>query len=55
VVLIPVAFALSLPEPYLMLAVAMSALAIARHHQNIGRLLAGTEPRFAVGKKPGAA
>jgi glycerol-3-phosphate acyltransferase PlsY len=50
-VLIPVAFALSLPQPYVALAVAMSVLAIARHHENIGRLIAGTEPRFTLGKK----
>ena len=55
VVLIPAAFALSLPEPYLALAVAMSLLVIARHHENIGRLMAGTEPRFAARKESGAA
>jgi glycerol-3-phosphate acyltransferase PlsY len=54
-VLIPAAFALALPEPYLALAIAMSALVIVRHRENISRLMAGTEPRFAASKKPGTA
>ena len=33
------------PQVLVLMAVA-SVLIIARHHQNIGRLLAGTEPRF---------
>jgi glycerol-3-phosphate acyltransferase PlsY len=38
--------ALGLPRQYLMLAVVMSALVLLRHHENIGRLLRGEEPRF---------
>ena len=46
IVLPPAAAALSLPRPYLLLAIIMTALVLLRHAENIRRLLAGTEPRF---------
>jgi glycerol-3-phosphate acyltransferase PlsY len=38
------------PAPALALCVGVSLLVIVRHHQNIGRLLAGTESRFGARK-----
>lgn len=40
------AVALTLPPPIIVAVIAMSALSWARHHANIGRLLAGTESRI---------
>jgi glycerol-3-phosphate acyltransferase PlsY len=51
IVLVPAVAALSMPRPYVLLAIVMSALAIIRHRENIGRLMAGEEKRFEVGKK----
>ena len=34
------------PSPYVLLAIAMSALIVLRHWENIGRLLRGEEPRL---------
>jgi glycerol-3-phosphate acyltransferase PlsY len=42
----PIVAAISLPSPYLLLAILMTALILLRHHENIGRLIAGTEPAF---------
>ena len=46
IVLVPAVAALTGPRPYLMLAIAMSALVLFRHHENIRRLIAGEESRF---------
>lgn len=53
IVLPPAAAALSLPRPYLLLAIVMTALVLVRHAENIRRLMAGTEPRFQPRSKPG--
>ncbi len=47
----PAAGAMGLPRPYIGLAIAMSALILLRHHENIARLMRGEEP--AVGRKAG--
>lgn len=39
------------PAPFVLGAVLIAALIVARHHENVGRLLAGTESRFES-KKP---
>lgn len=46
IVLVPAVAALAEPRQYLILAIAMSALVLFRHHENIRRLVAGREPRF---------
>lgn len=51
IVLVPAVAALSMPRPYVLLAIVMSALVLLRHHENIRRLIAGEEKRFEVGKK----
>lgn len=40
----------SFPAPALLMCAAVALLVIIRHHQNIGRLLAGTESRFGARK-----
>ena len=40
----------SFPAPALLMCVAVALLVIVRHHQNIGRLLAGTESRYGARK-----
>jgi glycerol-3-phosphate acyltransferase PlsY len=40
----------SFPAPALLLCAAAALLVILRHHQNIGRLWAGTESRFSARK-----
>ncbi len=55
IVLVPAVAALAGPRPYLVLAIAMSALVLFRHHENIRRLIAGEEPRFGAGKGSRAA
>jgi glycerol-3-phosphate acyltransferase PlsY len=54
IVLVPAVAALSMPRPYVLLAIVMSALAIFRHRENIQRLMAGEEKRFEVGKRANA-
>jgi len=49
-VLPPAAAALNLPRHYLLLAIVMTALALLRHKDNIGRLMRGEEKPF--GSKP---
>jgi len=51
IVLVPVVAALSMPRPYILLAIVMSALVLIRHRENIRRLMAGEEKRFEIGKK----
>ena len=51
IVLVPAVAALSMPRPYVLLAIAMSALVLIRHRENIRRLIAGEEKRFEVGKR----
>lgn len=46
----PLAWAFGYPWQYLILAGAMSSLVIVRHRANIGRLLAGKEPRIELRK-----
>jgi glycerol-3-phosphate acyltransferase PlsY len=45
------------PRPYLGLAILMTALVLLRHHENIARLIKGTEPtvgrKTATGANPG--
>jgi glycerol-3-phosphate acyltransferase PlsY len=50
IVLVPAVAALGMPRPYILLAIAMSALVLIRHQENIRRLMAGEEKRFRVGK-----
>jgi glycerol-3-phosphate acyltransferase PlsY len=54
IVLVPTVAMLSMPRPYVLLAIVMSALVLIRHHENIRRLIAGEEKRFEVGKKANA-
>jgi glycerol-3-phosphate acyltransferase PlsY len=42
----PTVAALGLPNPYLLLAIVMTALVLFRHRENILRLSRGEEPRF---------
>ena len=51
IVLVPTVAALSMPRPYVLLAIVMSALVIIRHRENIRRLMAGEEKRFEVGRR----
>jgi glycerol-3-phosphate acyltransferase PlsY len=51
IVLVPAVAALSMPRPYILLAIVMSALVLIRHRENIRRLIAGEEKRFEVGKR----
>jgi acyl phosphate:glycerol-3-phosphate acyltransferase len=46
IVLPPAVAALGLPQPWLLLAIVMTALVLLRHHENIARLMRGEEPRF---------
>jgi glycerol-3-phosphate acyltransferase PlsY len=48
--LVPATAALGCPRPYVLLAIAISALVLWRHRGNIGRLIAGEEPRIGERK-----
>jgi glycerol-3-phosphate acyltransferase PlsY len=51
-ILVPIATAaLGYPRSTLAAAVVMSAIIVVRHRENVARLRAGTEPRFALPKK----
>jgi acyl phosphate:glycerol-3-phosphate acyltransferase len=45
IALVPIA-AFWCPQPYLLLAIAMTGLILLRHHENIARLMRGDEPTF---------
>ncbi|HVN64701.1 MAG TPA: glycerol-3-phosphate 1-O-acyltransferase PlsY [Candidatus Binataceae bacterium] len=51
ITLVPAAAAMGLPRPYVLLAIAMTALVLFRHVENIGRLRRGEEPRIGAKKK----
>jgi glycerol-3-phosphate acyltransferase PlsY len=42
------------PMPTVILAAALAVLVFIRHHENIRRLLSGTEPRIGAGKAKAA-
>ncbi len=46
----PVAWMMGQPVPVIVLTAFMAALVLVRHHENIGRLLRGQEPRFGSGR-----
>ncbi len=55
IAIVPAVAALRCPRPYLLLAIAISALVLLRHRANISRLIAGDEPRLGERKsKPSA-
>jgi len=47
--------ALGYPGPSVLAGTAVAALVVGRHHANLRRLLAGTEPRFGQRDRPAAA
>ena len=54
-ILVPIATAaLGYPRSTLAAGVVMSAIIVVRHRENVARLRAGTEPRFALPKKQAA-
>jgi glycerol-3-phosphate acyltransferase PlsY len=55
IAIVPAVAARGCPRPYILLAIAVSALVLLRHRANIGRLIAGEEPRIGQGKSKPAA
>ncbi len=51
IALAPAVAATGSPRPYIMLAIAVSAVVLMRHRENIRRLIAGEEPKIGAGKK----
>jgi len=51
IALVPAVAASGSPRPYILLAIAVSAVVLTRHHENIRRLLAGEEPKIGARKK----
>ncbi|MBN8552911.1 MAG: glycerol-3-phosphate 1-O-acyltransferase PlsY [Caulobacterales bacterium] len=47
---VPAAWLMGQSMPVLLLVVSMAALIAIRHHENIGRLIRGQEPRFGTGR-----
>ena len=55
IAIVPAVAALRCPRPYILLAIAITALVLLRHRANISRLIAGDEPRLGERKsKPSA-
>jgi acyl phosphate:glycerol-3-phosphate acyltransferase len=50
IAIVPAVAASGCPRPYILLAIAISALVLLRHRANIGRLIAGEEPRIGEHK-----
>ncbi len=50
IAIVPAVAAWGCPRPYLLLAITVSALVLLRHRANIGRLIAGEEPRIGERK-----
>jgi acyl phosphate:glycerol-3-phosphate acyltransferase len=46
IAIVPTVAAWGCPRPYILLAIAVSGLVLLRHRANIGRLIAGEEPRI---------
>jgi glycerol-3-phosphate acyltransferase PlsY len=54
IIIVPAVAATGYPRPYVLLAIAVSALVLLRHRANISRLISGAEPRIGEAKeKPG--
>ncbi len=54
IALVPAVAATGSPRPYILLAIAVSAVVLTRHHENIRRLLAGEEPKIGARDKSSA-
>ena len=50
IAIVPAVAAVGCPRPYILLAIAISGLVLLRHRANIGRLIAGEEPRIGERK-----
>jgi glycerol-3-phosphate acyltransferase PlsY len=50
IALVPATAVFGCPRPYVLLAIAISGLVLSRHRANIGRLIAGEEPRIGERK-----